>query len=83
MRVFRTPKRTLMSEKFNITKIIIVAIIIIQFVLNGIFLYSLNSKIDNMIKGSADNFGNVRQLLNQISVRQYQIQAEVRRMRVK
>lgn len=72
-----------MSERFSIKKIVIVAVIIIQLVLNGVFLYLLNLKMNNLIKGSSDNFGHLRQVLNEVSVRQYQIQTEVRRMRVR
>ncbi|MFH1564579.1 MAG: hypothetical protein ABIC82_01890 [bacterium] len=59
----------------------IITIIVVQFILNGIFLYSLNSKMDNLSKGSVENFGSLRQTLNQVLSRQSQIQIEVRRMR--
>lgn len=81
MRVFRNSNKTSLSEKFNIGKIVIVIIIAVQFILNGVFLYLFNSKINNSTKGSVDNFGYMRQVLDQIATRQYQLQTEVRRMR--
>lgn len=80
MRVFRSSNKTSLFEKFNVGKIAFI-IIIVQFILNGVFLFLLNSKMDNLIKGSVENFGNLRQQLNQVSVQQYQLQTEVRRMR--
>lgn len=69
-----------LEQKESDSKInIIIAIILVQFIVTGVLLLLLNSKINRLTEGTEQNFSYTRQMLNQISSRIYQLQVDVRK----